>query len=75
MIVPYKLLRVAVSVLSVLSVPLGVAIGWMMATGHTWFLVGIIFLMYYDWFSSRAWIKTIETAIEERLNEKSNSTP
>lgn len=53
-----------VSLISVMSVPLGVFTGWMMALGDWWAAVGAAGLMVFDWYGSRAWLRAIEKAVE-----------
>jgi len=62
MILTYRKWKVVVSLMSVINVPLGVFIGWMMALGNVWFVGGIAALMFFDWYGSQAWLKTIEQA-------------
>ncbi len=60
MILTYRKWKVVVSLMSVMNVPLGVFIGWMMALGNVWFVGGIAALMFFDWYGSQAWLKAIE---------------
>lgn len=62
MTLTYRKWKVVVSLMSVMNVPLGVFIGWMMALGNVWFVGGIAALMFFDWYGSQAWLKAIEQA-------------